>query len=453
MRRALSAMIVFVVLGSSAPAAHARPPWKKRIDRLVAHKQIGLEVRQGGKPVYRHRAQRARIPASNQKLLMAMALFDILGPEAQLETELYLDAPPVGGIVKGNLWIAGRGDPAITAGGRFGNSLPFPPTRLNGLARAIDRAGIDKITGTVMGSTGYFARDWFAPGWKRSFPARYAPLASALTFEGNTHAGRHIDDPEIRAARALRRKLRARGITVTRRAGAGKMPTGLHLLSTTPSQRLSTLVRYTSRWSSNFFAEMLGKSLGVEASGAPGTIAKGAAAVERWAADRGVALDAYDSSGLSYANRVSARGMVRLLEKASAEPWGRVLRRALPTGGQGTLKDRLRGAPVRAKTGSLDEVSALSGWVWLRRTGRWAELSILSSGLSYSRAKRVEDRIVRLLIRKARGYASTETGPQSHDNASSAPSSDATSTSSQSQIEHLSPVVAPRGITSLMGPI
>ena len=78
-------------------------------------------------------------------------------------------------------------------------------------------------------------------------------------------------------------------------------------------------------------------------------------------------------------NRVSAAGIVRLLQIAERAPWGETLRGTLPAAGEGTLHDRLAGVTLRAKTGTLIDVSALSGWVWLEREDDWAEFSILSS--------------------------------------------------------------------------
>ena len=86
-----------------------------------------------------------------------------------------------------------------------------------------------------------------------------------------------------------------------------------------------------------------------------------------------------------------------MLWDADGAAWGGVLRSSLPAGGQGTLKDRLTNVRIHAKTGTLDDASALSGWVWLQRTGGWAEFSILSSGFNEWTAKTIEDRIVRIV--------------------------------------------------------
>jgi D-alanyl-D-alanine carboxypeptidase/D-alanyl-D-alanine-endopeptidase (penicillin-binding protein 4) len=155
-----------------------------------------------------------------------------------------------------------------------------------------------------------------------------------------------------------------------------------------------------NRWSRNFHAEVLGKWLGQRVAGGAGTIAKGAAAIEGFAAAHGAEVVAYDSSGLSYWNRVRAEQLVELLWFATAQPWGNALRLTMPTGGQGTLEGRLGDVRVRAKTGTLDGVSALSGWVWLDRADAWGQFSILSQGMSKSEASAIEDRIVRIVANR-----------------------------------------------------
>jgi D-alanyl-D-alanine carboxypeptidase/D-alanyl-D-alanine-endopeptidase (penicillin-binding protein 4) len=221
---------------------------------------------------------------------------------------------------------------------------------------------------------------------------RYVNRPTALTFEGNG-----ARDPERQAAAALARQLERRGIRIGGDAGSGRPPKGATPIASVESRPMRVLLARTLRPSWNFAAEVLGKGLGAEVRGAPGTIAKGASAIQGWAADRGAAFTLYDSSGLSYANRVTAAGIVELLTQVEEEPWGAALRRALPAGGQGTLEDRLAGVKVRAKTGSLTGVSTLSGWVFSPSSGSWVEFSILCAGLAKATAVALEDRIVRLL--------------------------------------------------------
>jgi D-alanyl-D-alanine carboxypeptidase len=376
------------VLEAERASRAPRAGWMRAIDRLVGGLPVGVAVREDGEFLYRHAAVRRRTPASNQKLLLSMAMLDHLGPEATLLTQAAAEAVPVAGVIAGDLWILGSGDPDVR------------DSTMRRLAQELVAAGVTQVQGSVVGSTSYFARDWFAPGWKSYFPRTQVALPTALVYEGNQAGGVHITDPELRAARTLAQELRDRGVAVAGKAGAGDAPSGLVPVAELGSEPLVRLLEVMNRFSSNFWAEVLGKRLGAEALAPPGSIAKGAAGIRSWAAQFGVVVKAHDSSGLSYANRVSPAGISRLLDLMEDRPWGVDLREALPTGGQGTLQRRLRGVPVHAKTGTLTSISALSGYVWLKKRGVWAEFSILSR-LPKDTAVRIEDRILRTLWRYA----------------------------------------------------
>lgn len=108
-----------------------------------------------------------------------------------------------------------------------------------------------------------------------------------------------------------------------------------------------------------------------------------------------------DSSELSYDNRQSAIGIVRVLWVAEDERWGSALRDSLPAGGEGTLQGRLASVDVRAKTGTLDQASSLSGWVRSQVSGQWLEFSPLTTGMDEYKAKTYEDQIVKVLATSA----------------------------------------------------
>ena len=263
-------------------------------------------------------------------------------------------------------------------------------------------AGIRVLHGRVIGVTSGFERDWWAPGWRDYFPEDYIALPTALTFERNEDRwGRHIHDPERRAAASLTKRLRAIGVRVTGDPGMGPLPDRSRRVASVRSASLPSMLRRMNRHSINFHAEVLTKFLGKRVIGGPGSISKGARAIERFASAHDADIVAYDGSGLSYRNRVSPDDLVELLWFTDGEPWGDELRRSLPAGGQGTLEDRLRDVRVRAKTGTLEEVSALSGWVWLAKPGTWGQFSILSQGMSKSEAIAIEDRVVRIVANRA----------------------------------------------------
>jgi len=370
----------------SVPVA-ATTDWRRQIDALVGDLPVSVEIGYAGKVLYHHLEWVPRTPASNEKLLVSMALLERLSPDTTIPTRVLTGTPPVGGVVHGNLWIVGHGNPETGK------------PDMAALADALKADGITRVRGSVIASTGPFARDWWANGWRWYFPLYYMPLPTALTFDGNTLRGAvNPNDPERAAAISLTHKLRARGVAVHGAPRIGRPSTKLTVLATIHSLTLRSILHRTDLWSINFYAEVLGKYLGAEAYGEPGTIAKGAAAVRAFAAAHGVHnLVVNDGSGLSYADRVTASDIVKLLWVADASPWGVTLRNLLATGGHGTLLGRLQQVPVHAKTGTLIGISALSGWVWLAKKDAWAEFSILSRGMPKDRSVHIENSIVRLV--------------------------------------------------------
>lgn len=361
--------------------------WMRRIDRLIAGRSVSVSVRLDGMTLFRRAADAPRIPASNEKLLLSMALLDGLGADHRIPT-IAASAADRDGVIPGNLWILGRGDPEVRG------------ARMAALARRLAEAGLTRVRGRVMGSLTYFRHDWWAPGWRPGITRRYVAPPTALTFDLNRTRAGYTRSPERRAAEALTRRLRALGVRVGGKPGTGSPPTGLAPVASIRSRPLRQLLARMDRPSDNFYAEVLGKLLAVTVDGPPGTIAKGARGLQTWVAEHGEDFSLHDASGLSYDNRVTAAGIARLLEVADRAAWGATLRRALASGGQGTLEDRLHDVRVRAKTGTLNDVSALSGWVWLTRDRGWAEFSILSSVPKWT-AVRIEDGIVRILAGRA----------------------------------------------------
>jgi D-alanyl-D-alanine carboxypeptidase/D-alanyl-D-alanine-endopeptidase (penicillin-binding protein 4) len=389
--RAAFVLALIAAIAAAQPVEAATPRWIRHIDRIVAGHPMSVMVGDDGVAWYRHGASVQRPPASNEKLLLSMALLDRFGPGTVFPVRALATGMTADGVVDGDLYLRGAGDPEVADG------------RLRHLVRALESAGLTHVTGDVIGLTGPFRRDWFAPGWKSYFPADYIALPTALTFRRNTSpSGVHVKDPERRAAVFVRARLRDAGVAVDGVATAGTGTSGLHTIASVDSPPLATLMRHMDRRSINFSAEVLGKALAFAATGT-GSIAKAAATICAYeAAHRVTGMTCHDSSGLSYANRQTAAGIVRLLWVANRQPWAGTLKMALPDGGQGTLRGRLPHIRVRAKTGTLDNVSALSGWVWSDAAGTWIEFSLLTSGMNEWRAKDLEDRVVTVLASRAK---------------------------------------------------
>ncbi len=362
-------------------------PWSDALDAVIGDRPASASVAIDGRLVFSHLGDVLRIPASNEKLLLSMALLDRYGPRARIPTTLETVRPVRGGVIRGNLWLVGHGDPDAGDG------------TLERLAEELAQEGVRRVRGSVVGDTSAFRRERRAQGWHR-IALSYVSIPTALVFDANAGPGGFVFDPEREAATALTSDLRSLGVEVDGRPRAAGAPDAARPIARVRSAPLVRILRRQNTGSINLDAEVLGKRLGAATYGGRGSIAKGARAIERWAAWSGVEVTAHDASGLSYANRVTTDGLVRLLAAADRQPWGRALRSTLPSPGVGTLAGRLAGVDVRAKTGTLiGGVSALSGWVRLR-DGRLAAFSILSRGMSKDAAVALEDAVVRFLAER-----------------------------------------------------
>jgi len=205
------------------------------------------------------------------------------------------------------------------------------------------------------------------------------PGRQRIVVEGRVPLGgrpsatwRKIDDPPRYFGETLRRLLEARGVRVVGRVRPGPVPPDARLFHVAESEPLDELVRRLNKSSNNFTAEQLMKALGAATSGPPGHLGGGVAAVEQLLAELGIPRGSYvmkNGSGLNDANRFSARQTVRLLAAMARRfPLASEYLASLPVAGKdGTIRWRMEGTEavgrVRAKTGTLDGVSTLAGYV------------------------------------------------------------------------------------------
>ena len=390
-----AALVVAAALAASAPAAAG--PLASRLERAlsvpgVSWRSTGvlaLDLRTS-RVVYARNATLSLRPASNEKLAVAVAALAELGPAFRIATRALGEGTLDGSVWRGRIILKGYGDPTLSR------------ADLARLARRLEAAGIERVTGAIVGDESYFDRRRTAAGWKPSFYKDESPPLSALVVDEARSGGRTVEDPALAAARAFRRALQAEGIAVPRPAATGVAARGADELAAVFSGTLAHIVGTMNRESDNFFAEMLLKGLGAEELGR-GTTAAGAAVVRRELAERRVPLAGVrivDGSGLSRYDRLTPRAIVALLVSAWSDPAIRpAFSASLPIAGvNGTLEDRLERPPargqVRAKTGTTSRASALSGYV-----GRRYVFSILQNGapIPWWWARRGQDRFAQLL--------------------------------------------------------
>jgi D-alanyl-D-alanine carboxypeptidase/D-alanyl-D-alanine-endopeptidase (penicillin-binding protein 4) len=209
------------------------------------------------------------------------------------------------------------------------------------------------------------------------------PGSSRLVVRGQIAPGRRlartttVDSPTRFFVEALRQALAGRGIAVASGSAdideivpAPAAP-GRRLIARRESMPLSALAGYFMKVSQNFYAETILKTLGRTAGGA-GSIAAGRRTARDVLTAWGITPDSYviaDGSGLSRYDYVTADAMVVLLTRVWTDARLRgPFVATLPVGGQdGTLASRMKGTAletnVQAKTGTIANVRALSGYV------------------------------------------------------------------------------------------
>lgn len=169
------------------------------------------------------------------------------------------------------------------------------------------------------------------------------------------------------------------------------------------SEPLSTYLAVINKQSNNLFAEVVFRTLGRVREGV-GTPEASARAVRATLLDLGVDMShvvQLDGSGLSSGNRVSASTFVDVLDHIATSPQWDVFWATLPEAGHRRELSRMYSTAaagnLRAKTGTIEGVSALSGMV-RSEDGERLVFSLLVNGTpSTSRAKRVENRVGALL--------------------------------------------------------
>jgi D-alanyl-D-alanine carboxypeptidase/D-alanyl-D-alanine-endopeptidase (penicillin-binding protein 4) len=201
-----------------------------------------------------------------------------------------------------------------------------------------------------------------------------------------------VHDPVRFFGAAFRAALIAEGIDVEGRTTVGRVPGAKPVLAFRSD--LARTLRVMLNNSQNLYAECVFKLLG------KGSFTSAGAAMLETLDAMGIPTEGVlpqDGSGLARTNRVTARALYGALQAMRDEP---VFVDALAQGGTGTLRRRYKslGDRVRAKTGTIRGVSALSGYVTGRDGGRYVFV-ILANGKSVGRARALQDRIVLALAR------------------------------------------------------
>ncbi len=383
--------------GDPAPARSeprspvSRGKLKRKLKRLArkAPGSSGYYVTKiGGKAkgaIFDRNGGHSRKLASNEKLFTTTAALHRLGPKWRIPSRVKVSGKINGkGKLRGDVYLVGGGDPSFGGGG------------VDDLAKQVRKAGIRRISGSVIGDDSVFDRRRGVPdsNWG---PSPYIAPLGGLVYGGSTYSG----DPAKEAARAFRGGLRDAGVRVGGKVKVDRMPAKLRArdeVAEYESPTIAALVRATNKDSVNFYAEMLLKRLWAT-PGRKGTTNGGVKAVERFARQVGSKVRARDGSGLTASNKASPRNVVRLLIAAQRDDeLAKPLFKSLSIAGKdGTLGSRMGGTAAagrcRGKTGTLTGVSNLSGYCKTKHG--LVVFSLLMNGVSsLDAAHSIQDKMV-----------------------------------------------------------
>jgi D-alanyl-D-alanine carboxypeptidase/D-alanyl-D-alanine-endopeptidase (penicillin-binding protein 4) len=350
-------------------------------------------------------ADRAAVPASTAKILTAVAVLALRGPESTLVTRVLQSAP-------GRLVLVGGGDVLLAAGAGDADAVVGHAGLADlaaATARALGATGTGQVTLAVDDTL--FAGPGVSPGWGGDVAGGFVAPVTALAMDaGNVAPGRRpapglpfprSADPTMAAADAFARALADQGITVTgavSRRDRAVDPTA-PVLAEVRSAPLADLVEQSLTDSDNTAAEALARLVSVSTNH-QATFSGAGRAVLETLATLGVPTDGQTmagGSGLGTGYALTPATLVAALRlAASAEhPELRAALTGLPVaGGSGTLVARFtddasrpaRGS-VRAKTGTLTGASSLAGTV-VDADGRMLAFAVLADRVSSTEAAR-----------------------------------------------------------------
>ena len=365
----------------AAPVADRR--LATAVDGILARQRGStcLAVASAGRTVYAREADTPMVPASVEKLLTAVAAIEVLGADHRFRTTVVAETRPEAGVVAGDLWLVGGGDALLSTADyplRF-RSQPQAVTSVEALADAVVAAGITLVEGRLVGDESRYDTERYLDVW----PARYfeqdqtGPMSALSVNDGwLTYPPRWdvrvpdevpAPDPAAHAAGVLAELLSARGVTVAGGVGSGAAPAGAEELAAIESPPLEQYLAHVVRVSDSHAAELLLKEIAVGA-GRAGTSADGAAVVADVVGRLRLPPPApvvVDGSGLALENHVSCAVVQTLLDRVGPDADAF---EGLPVAGEtGTLSLRFLDSPVtgrlRAKTGTLNQVTALAGFL------------------------------------------------------------------------------------------
>jgi len=423
---------------------------------------IKIHSLERNKTLYSVNSHRLFAPASNVKLLTTAMALKRLRPEYRFKTGLYATTPVGGETLRGDIFIKGFGDPNLVSeqmwllvkelkniplrkvhgdiiadASFFDNNLRVKTWKKGGVEAYNAPLGAlsfnfntvtvhinpgekpgDRPVVVVDPNIEFIRVDNRARTVSKSKRSRLIVNRidrgghNEITISGVVsvnHAREtyylNITRPAYYAASVFKEYLRQEGVEVTGKVRVGFVPEGAYEILSHSSMPLSLILRGLNKFSNNFVAEQILKTIGADIYGPPGTTLNGLRAMDEYMQSLKYKPEGFsilDGSGLSRQNRLSPDQIVSVFQDMYADlgVYPEFISALGVMGRDGNVLKRMNGhnsaERARVKTGTLNSVSALSGYFQSADGERFA-FSILMNDLKCSngQAKRLQDRIVR----------------------------------------------------------
>jgi len=423
---------------------------------------IKIHSLERNKTLYSVNSHRLFAPASNVKLLTTAMALKRLRPEYRFKTGLYATTPVAGETLRGDIFIKGFGDPNLVSeqmwllvkelkniplrkvhgdiiadASFFDNNLRVKTWKKGGVEAYNAPLGAlsfnfntvtvhinpgekpgDRPVVVVDPNIEFIRVDNRARTVSKSKRSRLIVNRidrgghNEITISGVVsvnHAREtyylNITRPAYYAASVFKEYLRQEGVEVTGKVRVGFVPEGAYEILSHSSMPLSLILRGLNKFSNNFVAEQILKTIGADIYGSPGTTLNGLRAMDEYMQSLKYKPEGFsilDGSGLSRQNRLSPDQIVSVFQDMYADlgVYPEFISALGVMGRDGNVLKRMNGhnsaERARVKTGTLNSVSALSGYFQSADGERFA-FSILMNDLKCSngQAKRLQDRIVR----------------------------------------------------------
>lgn len=357
----IAVFCLFVFSGLQAQGKDRVKELQAKLDSLIAGIKcdVSAQVVSATKydQLYEYKSTKKMIPASISKVITSATALSKLGISFEFRTMVYTDDNNISdGIVNGNLYLKGYGDP------------DFGGPDMDVLVSQILLKNIKEITGNIIYDESYFDDEHYALSnyYQGDTGPAYWPYISALSFNKNKGSG----NPAAYAANTLSADLIGKNIKLDGIVVAGVTP-NLAKEVAKFSRSIYDVISFMNKTSDNHSAITVFKVTGAEFKSPPGTLDKGSSAVIDFMSSVGVDRNTYEileGSGLTRFNSVTSDAYIMLLKYMFDNvKMFDYFYASLPIAGiDGTLRDRMVGTEaeknVHAKTGTLNSVSALTGY-------------------------------------------------------------------------------------------